>query len=464
MNTNLTFACGQGAIKAAMTAIEKDVIKPNRCIAVNSTSRDIPEDFTGATIILSSNTDAGCGKVREAARDMMMDYLQNRNHLDDAINAFKPNYVTIITTSEGASGSGSSVALASYITQVLGIPVVIILITGFETDVRGIQNTINYFKDIMSECSDMVSVRVVSNKKFLTEDNTTFDAEIKANYEVAEVLRIIQANDIINSSHNIDDTDHIKLINNSGLMLTSEYILGDNQKVKSDREFIKLINDTIIYNSSIDFKPSASRIGVYLNLNDNNLSSITNNVFTNITEKLCTNGNAGEFFIHKQYDSTKPQYIRIIASGMDYPIDELKVICDAYKSKVTQINTNNSSDTNAMFLNMLEDIGTDDMANTNNNVFSVNKSNANENAKSFFAKSKFVTGKKSKEVANTVAFTSDTAYSNDEVIFQANTSTGSVRVTAEPIEDNNNNSNENKKRENPFVAKKAIRKDYDETK
>lgn len=446
MNKNIVFACGQGASKAMMTAIEKKVININNCVVVNSTAKDIPEDYVGRTIILSKNPDAGCGKVREAARSMMMDFLENQeNAIPSIFGERNPSYAVIMTTSEGASGSGSSVALASYISQVLELPVVIILITGFESDVRGIQNTINYFKDILGETDGTIAVRVVSNKKFLTNENTTFDAEIKANEEIANVLKVLQANDIQDSSHNIDDTDHIKLINNAGFMVTSEYKLAANQKIKSDSEFIKLINNTIIYNSSIDFSPSASRIGVYINLNDNNLMSITNNVFNDIKEKFTKNGNVAEFFVHKQYDPNMPEYIRIIASGMEYPIDELQIICDTYTNKVKEINETNATSNNNKFLNMLNGIDTNGVSDSNE----VTSHHVDENkSKSFFSRSKFKTSHASAEVRNVVEHTN--TVSTDS----------SVGVTVDtPVQQNN----VNQFRQDKFKATSKNKVKIDET-
>ena len=114
------------------------------------------------------------------------------------------DYVNIITTSEGASGSGSSVVLAQYISNSMQLPVIITLITGFESDVRGLQNTINYFRDLKGANCGIITV---SNRRFLNEANgNIFVAEKLANEDISKTLSIIGAQGLIDCEQNIDDT------------------------------------------------------------------------------------------------------------------------------------------------------------------------------------------------------------------------------------------------------------------
>lgn len=337
MLSSYTFGCGQGASKAMIHAINNGVLDPNFCKIVNSTVKDIPSDYQKNAIIISDDPDAGCGKVRDSAKMLMKYWLKdNPNAIDNIIfNEDKPvDYVNIIATTEGASGSGASVVLAEYIARRaklkdIDILINIILITGFESDTRGLQNTINYFKDLSESA---YTIRVVSNKKYLKNSTTIFEAEEKANDEVSSVLYMIARIGIIDSDHNIDDTDHYRLLTNPGLLFTGEVNMGD-QKYKNVDQLNKEISDMIDYTSSLDFKPSATKLGIYMNISEDNMKSV-DTTFNIIKKKLCDTDCIPELFIHKQFDSSCYQFIRIIASGISLPIDEFQKMYNKYISSV----------------------------------------------------------------------------------------------------------------------------------
>ena len=66
MNKSFTFGCGQGATKAMIYCIENGTLEKENCIVVNSTIKDVPEEYRDSAIIISEDPDAGCGKVRSA--------------------------------------------------------------------------------------------------------------------------------------------------------------------------------------------------------------------------------------------------------------------------------------------------------------------------------------------------------------------------------------------------------------
>lgn len=327
MNKFFTFGCGQGATKAMLHCIENGTLDREDCCIVNSTQKDIPEEYRDGAIIISEDPDAGCGKVRSAAKKLMLNYLKsNPNVISAMLSNGDYQYVNIMATTEGASGSGASVILAKFIESQLDIPVIITLISGFETDTRGLQNTIEYFKDL--EGGNFV-VRTVSNKKYLDKTSNTFTAEKMANEDISTAFKIIAAYDITDSEQNIDDTDHYKLITNPGMMFVTEVII--DRKLKNPNQFEQLISDAIDYNCSLDFEPSATKIGVFMNISDDKLAIIDTN-FTTIKKKLCGNNNVDEFFIHRQYIASEPEFIRIIASGMNLPKEELVDIYNKYQN------------------------------------------------------------------------------------------------------------------------------------
>ena len=335
MNRSFTFGCGQGATKAMIYCIENGTLDRDECCIVNSTVKDIPEDYREDCIIISEDPDAGCGKVRSAAKKLMLAYLRNN---PNAITARIPDdvqYVNIITTTEGASGSGASVVLAKYIESQLDLPVIITLICGFESDTRGLQNTIEYFKDL--EGGNFV-VRTVSNKRFLEKTNNTFVAEKMANADISTAFKVVNAFDIVDSEQNIDDTDHYKLITNPGMMFVTEVTF--DKKLKNPNQFDQLVSDAIDYSSSLDFEPSATKIGVFMNISDDNLSVIDTS-FSAIKKKLCGNTTIEEFFVHRQYKADEPEFVRIIASGMNLPKEELQDMYAKYQKNLT---VNNNDD------------------------------------------------------------------------------------------------------------------------
>lgn len=336
MNRSFTFGCGQGATKAMIHCIENGTLDRDECCIVNSTQKDIPEEYRDNAIIISEDPDAGCGKVRSAAKRLMLNYLKkNPNVIPSILPEGEYQYVNIMATTEGASGSGASVILAKYIESQLDIPVIITLIAGFETDTRGLQNTIEYFKDL--EGGNFV-IRTVSNKKYLDKSSNTFTAEKMANEDISISFKVVNAFDIKDSEQNIDDTDHYKLITNPGLMFVTEVPIS--RKLKNANQFEQLISDAIDYNNSLDFEPSATKIGVFMNISDDNLDVIDTN-FTAIKKKLCGSGTIDEFFVHRQYNASEPEFVRIIASGMNLPKDELQEIYDKYQKSV---NTSNKKD------------------------------------------------------------------------------------------------------------------------
>lgn len=346
MNKSFTFGCGQGATKAMIHCIEAGTLDRKDCCVVNSTIKDIPEEYRKDAIVISEDPDAGCGKVRSAAKRLMFEYLKKNPNEVIARIPEDAQYVNIMTTTEGASGSGASVVLAKYIKSQIDIPIIITLICGFESDRRGLQNTIDYFKDLKD--GDFI-IRTVSNKRFLEKTNNTFTAEKMANEDISNGFKVINAFDIVDSEQNIDATDHYKLITNPGLMFVTEVPI--TRRLKNPNQFDQLISDAIDYSSSLDFEPSATKIGVFLNMSDDNLAVIDTN-FATMKKKLCGNTAIEEFFIHRQSVLAAGEFVRIIASGINLPKDELVEMYEKYQKSGV------SNDKEDDFFSQIDDMDT----------------------------------------------------------------------------------------------------------
>lgn len=324
----LLIGIGAAGNKAAMTAITEGIVKEEDVIIINSTSKDFPNQFKGTKIILSPN-DTGCGKERSVAKDYAKTAIKNGKLNIESINS----YTTIIcvTSVEGGTGSGSTPIIAQFYNQVYRKNVHIIAFTGFEEDVRGLGNTVEFFQEVDSN----LIVQTIKNNTFLREAGyNKFKAEQLANEEMCRRIRILTGQDFINSDQNIDDTDILKVSNTSGFM-TVEHKMIDKALVDQD-DFNKIVKKMIYDSKSAKSKnPCALRIGVILNIDPASEDAIDYS-FQNIKDNY---GNPYECFIQKQWDQ-KREYIAFIVSGMQMPIEEMRSVYERYKERTEKVNKN----------------------------------------------------------------------------------------------------------------------------
>ena len=323
-----TMLIGVGAAgnKAVYKAIESNLYKEEDTIIINSTSKDFPKDYNGTKIIISPN-DTGCGKERGIANEYVKIAIKSGKFNLDQINKF--DTVIIATSVEGGTGSGSTPIIAKYFNQVCKKNVHVIAFLGFEDDVRGLANTVEFFQEL----DPAVVVQTISNASFLTQaSNNKFKAEELADKEMCRRIRVLTGMDFIASEQNIDDTDINKVSNTAGYM-TVEY--EELRKPLIDQEdFDKFIKKMVKNSHSIKSKDSgAARLGIVLNISPEYEDSIE----TNFDYIIDTYGKPYEKFIQKQWDEKK-EYIAFIVSGMKMPIDELKDIYTKYKEASDRVN------------------------------------------------------------------------------------------------------------------------------
>lgn len=330
----MIFVIGVGAAgnKAVIRAVELGVIDPLSQVLVNSTEKDIPENYKDTSIIIGNDL-KGCGKERSVAKNAMVTYLKE-NDTFFKIPA-STERVIIVTSAEGGTGSGSAPILAKYIRDVVGFNTSVFAFTGFENDVRGLKNTIEFMKDLDEE----TTVQIVSNKKFLEEANYNYTkAQELANDEFCKRLLVMSGSILEESDQNIDDTDLHKLIDAPGL-LDITYTDIENP-LKNVEMFDKICSNMVDESKSIDFLPTASRIGVIFNGKVSSRDSIDSS-YKIFKSKY---GEPYEVYTHLQENkSYKKEFLACIASGIKLPIDAMQKVYDEYLDRTSKISKDKDS-------------------------------------------------------------------------------------------------------------------------
>lgn len=323
---------GAAGNKAVIEAVEQGVVDKESILLLNSTLQDIPVQYREpktAVCFSSKENSGGCGKEPQIAEGLIMEALQNGTVNLDGLMEPDDRYAVIVTSSEGGSGCGASTVIAKYLSQVLDVHVHMVVFTGFEEDARGLQNTVHYFQNLSNE----YTIEVISNKKFFKGNK--LKAEREANAEFVKKLSVLLCNNLIESDQNMDETDQIKLTTTPGFMVIEARELD---KIKSVEQFDQLCYDMIANSSSLDFEPSAIRLGIVLNVTDKTKEYI-DYTFSAIKERV---GLPYEIYTHVQYDKN-PEYIEIIAAGMKMPEEDIDRIYKKYQEETSKINKKKDS-------------------------------------------------------------------------------------------------------------------------
>lgn len=327
------FLIGIGAAgnKAVLEAVESGIMDIDDTCIINSTSKDFPKKYTGSTIVLSES-DTGCGKERTIACEYAKQAIKKGKFNNIDVSDY--DTIVIATSVEGGTGSGSSPIIAKFFNQVKGKNIHIVAFTGFEDDVRGLANTVEFFKEI----TDSITLHTISNAAFLTQaGNNKLKAEELANKELAKKLSVITGQDFIEGTQNIDDTDIYKLANTTAYMVVEKKYFDKSLETVDD--FEKIVKN-MIYNckSIVDDNPQAKRLGIILNVSQASIDAIDYS-FDSIKKEY---GYPYEFYTQIQYDGKK-EYLAYIASGMKMPIDTIKEIYNRYVDQSSKIDKSGDS-------------------------------------------------------------------------------------------------------------------------
>ena len=325
---------GAAGNKAAINVVENNVLSIDDVMLINSTLRDIPADYKGLKIEYSGSY-GGCGKERNIAYDLAMKNLQEGQIplteflcLNDPEK--KAELVVIVTSTEGGTGSGSSVIIGKYIQDVLGIQVHMVGFAGFQSDVRGLKNTVEWFQEL----EEGFTVECIENGKFLAEcrDNK-IKAEKAANAEFGKKLGILMGNVIRDSDHNIDKTDLLKVSTEKGFQIIESVKF---EKIKNREQFERVVIDMIDNSKSMDIKEvTATKIAVIINIDPSSTDYISYEDI--IVERY---GHPYEMFLHIQHEADMPEFIAVIVSGVKMPVEEIQRIYSEYKTRMERVDRN----------------------------------------------------------------------------------------------------------------------------
>lgn len=362
---------GAAGNKAAIKLLEDKVVGNDDILLVNSTDKDVPEDYLKfyQQIGDAKMSLGGCGKEPNIAKGICLQALQDGSL--DLEKFIKPdtNVVIITCSTEGGTGCGASPIIAKYLREVLGINVHVFAFLGFEEDARGLLNTVNFFKEIPED----VTVEAIRNKNFLDGRRTSYlTAEERADHEFSVRISILLGNLIIPSTQNMDDTDLFKVSTQTGYM-NIEYHEFD-ETIKNIDHFNEIVTSMIDNTKSLrPDEKSAKLLGVMINIPKKDEGSIDYSCKA-ITDKY---GKPFEKFMHVQSNDEITPFIAFIVSGMDLPLDEVKGVYERYIEATTSVHKSKDD-----FFKSLGSLNRD----TSDEAFDISNKKAETSSKdSFFA-------------------------------------------------------------------------------
>ena len=321
---------GAAGDKGAIALIEQGVIDKNNVVLLNSTLKDVPAAYKDSAIQIQGSQ--GCAKEPELANQMMMENLQSGKISLDGIVATGDSMVIVITSLEGGTGCGASQVIARYLSEVLETNVHLFGFSGFEDDVRGLKNTVDWFKSL----SESYTVEVISNKKFLKESfNNKLKAEKAANDELVRRVKALTGKNIVESEQNIDDADLRKLTTTPGFM-TIETVSLD--KIKNVDSFNKALIDAVDNSKSLDVEPTCKRMGVILNIREKTKDYIDGR-FEVLRQRY---GEPFEFFTHIQ-DVHEEETVTFIIAGLKMPEEEVEAVYNSFLSRMDAVDKSKDS-------------------------------------------------------------------------------------------------------------------------
>lgn len=330
-----TFLLGIGAAgnKAAIAAIEDKIIDSKYVRLVNTTSKDIPDEYKINTDLVLPLPSAlgGCGKEPSKGRKAAIDAIRSKSiNLGNIIDQ-DTKQVVLVTSTEGGTGCGATPIIAKYL-EAMNMPVHIFAFIGFQDEARGINNTLKFFKEL----SDSVILHTICNERFKDFSGNYTKAEEAANKEFTKQLEILLGGKLVCSDQNIDDTDLYKLVTTSGYMDIKHVKLAGIKSVAHSNEIIKNAFDNAL---CLDYEPGCKRLGIIIDAPQRIIDAIDEKF--EVVKRYT--GEPYELFRHIQSTGQSTCTMDIIISGLSYPESAIKSIAEKYSTIKNKVSTETKS-------------------------------------------------------------------------------------------------------------------------
>lgn len=326
--------CGAAGNKAVIQAFNDGVINENEFMLINSTDKDIPEEFKKYSYIYKDAD--GAGKERALGKQFAINALKTS---DLNIKEFIKNakVVVLVSSLDGGTGTSSVSIIAKYIKEVIGKHVYIIGFNGFENDARSLSNSIEYMKEL----EESYTISIISNKKCLDNNKSTNyrKAELIANDEFVKYIKSIKTIGVVPSSINIDGAELFKTISTPGYMIIERGSISDIKNTSEFNDIIKYLHDN---SKSIDTEPTCKRMSIFILANNR----IQNNVDYSFEEAKNNWGTPFELYQHVQ--ESDDDEVVIISSGMNLPIKYFENLYSKYQEESAKVNKGTDSFFNAI--------------------------------------------------------------------------------------------------------------------
>ena len=330
------FGVGAAGNKAAINLIESGIIDREHVKLLNTSVRDIPDEYKNSDIFIHFNSGlGGCGKESAKGRAAITAAIKQRQvNLAELINEDSKE-VVLVSSVEGGTGSGAVPIMATYF-DAMNMPVHVFAFIGFQDEARGINNTLKFFKDLPSN----VILHTIRNAYFLDYTKNYALAEKAANKEFCSEIEILRGSKLRNSTQIMDDTDLYKVNTQPGYMTINHIPLTGIKNTESYNEALAAAFENSCY---MDSDQSVKRIAMMVNATEKVQKAVDNSMECIIRYF----GTPIEKFQHIQPDRDEDMvgddYVDVICCGMNYPERPIKDISSKYDELKKKLNTDRKS-------------------------------------------------------------------------------------------------------------------------
>ena len=328
----LCIGLGAAGNKMAINLVEKGIVDLDDIKLINSTLKDIPTKYKEYAIRLS-DSQQGAAQERARGKEMAVEAIKSGRLNLDGICDPQHQKVIILTSLSGGTGSGSSVVIAKYLKDVVGIAVEIIGVMPFKDEgVRALRNTVEFCQDLEND----YIIQLIQNETFLAKASGNRRlAEEYANDDIAKRILISKGDLIQEAVQNIDDADLYKLEMTPGYKMVER--IPVREKIKSHEQFNYLLKTALDNSASVEPEVGGmKRLGMVFNLSRSSQEFIDYS-YVPIVQRL---GNPYEKLEHVE-TIDGGEFIAIIAAGLKMPIDKIKEIYEEYEREVQKVDTSN---------------------------------------------------------------------------------------------------------------------------